>query len=211
MIHFRVTEMIAGPPVASGARTGENHARLMREQIKRVEFGDEGLLVFLDFTGIEVATASYIVKTVLWLTMCGRMHAGALKKAEQRSLDATVEPLNVFPVVLGANDDIQQEIDEVFARRGLACLIAEGIQNGGIAVGAVRGTVEPMIARTIRALGGVLEVTAEDLHAKCPGENVNVTAWNNRLSELIRIRLARRRRQGKFWMYQPLAEVMTYG
>jgi hypothetical protein len=211
MIRFHVAEMIAGPPVASGARTGENHARHMREQIQTAEFGDEGLLVVVDFTGIEVATASYIVKTVLWLAMCGRMYAGALNGTEQRSLDGTVEPLNVFPVVFGANEEIQQEIDEVFARRGLACLIAGEIQNGVIAAGAVRGSVEPMIARTIRALEGVFEATAEELHAKCPTERVNVTAWNNRLSELIRIRLARRRRQGKFWKYQPLAGVMTYG
>lgn len=213
MIHFRVSQALgAATKLAAGSQTGKAHARLLLEQISAAKTPESGLVVLVDFRGIELATASYVKETVLWLAMCGRMHAGALGPSEQKSLDwSSLYPLNVFPAVAYANEEIEHEIDEVFARRGLPCLLAEEVSDDLILVAKVLGLVEPTVARTIQALDGSCEATADDLHRKCPDDGVNITAWNNRLSELNRIRIARRRKDGKFWRYQPLAGVMKYG
>jgi hypothetical protein len=213
MIHFKVKQHLGELAFAAGSQTGERHALLMRDQIREVSMPDGGLIFVVDFDEVEHATASYMKNSLLWLTLCGQMYAGALGPEEQRSRDWTsLEPLNVFPAVLNANADIQHEIDEVFGgRRGLACLLAESVEDNVITVGKVLGAVDPVAARTIKALQGVPEATAEDLYRKCPDEGVNITAWSNRLFDLNRIRIARRRRQGKFWKYQPLAGVMKYG
>ena len=212
MIRFHIARELAGAGLAAGSHTGERHAKLILDQIKRGGVSESGFIVVVDFSGIELATASYVKATVLWLALCGRLYAGALSAVEQRSLHgSSVEPLNVFPVVFGANEDVQHEIDEVFARRNLPCLVANSMIGDLIRVGRVLGEIEPAAARTIAALAGFSEATAEDLHEKWPGEGVNITAWNNRLSGLHRIRVARRRKQGKTWKYQPLAKIMKYG
>jgi len=213
VIEFRVSEALGtATKIAAGAQTGKAHARLLLKRIGAAKIPESGLIILVSFRGIELATASYVKETILWLAICGRMHAGALSPSEQRSLDwSSLQPLNVFPAVSDANEDIQHEIDEVFARRGLPCVLVEEVNNDLILVAKILGSVEPTLARTIQAIEGSSDATADDLHRKCPDEGVNITAWNNRLSELNRMRIARRRRDGKFWRYQPLAGVMKYG
>jgi hypothetical protein len=213
VITFKVSEHLdKRRPIASGANTGSDHADLIKEAIRKAEIPDSGLIVAVDFSGIELVTASYIKATVLWLAMCGRLHAGALTPAEQKTLDwASIEPLNVFPLVVGATEDVRNEIDEVFGRRGLPCVCVESRTKKAILEGKVLGNVDPAIARTIQSLRGQSETTAEDLHANSPSEGVNITAWSNRLAELLRLRIAQRKRLGKTWRYQPLAQTLIYG
>jgi hypothetical protein len=213
VITFKVSEYLdKRRPIASGAATGNDHAGLIKDAILKAGVSDSGLIVAVDFSGIELVTASYIKATVLWLAMCGRLHAGALTPAEQKTLDwASIEPLNVFPLVVGATEDVRNEIDEVFGRRGLPCVCVESRTKKAILEGKVLGNVDPAIARTIQSLRGQAETTAEDLHASSPAEGVNITAWSNRLAELLRLRIAQRKRQGKTWRYQPLAQTLIYG
>jgi hypothetical protein len=213
VITFKVSEHLdKRRPIASGAHTGSKHADLIKNAIRCAEIPESGLVVGVDFSRVELVTASYIKATVLWLSMCGRLHAGALTPAEQKTLDwAAIEPLNVFPVVIGASEDVRGEIDEVFGRRGLPCVCVESRTKDAIIEAKVLGNVDPAIARTIHSLRGQSETTAEDLHANAPSEGVNITAWSNRLAELLRLRIARRERQGKTWLYQPLAQTLIYG
>jgi hypothetical protein len=213
VITFKVSEHLdKRRPIASGAKTGSDHADLIKDSILNTEIPDSGLIVAVDFSGIELVTASYIKATVLWLAMCGRLHAGALTPAEQKTFDwASIESLNVFPLVVGATEDVRGEIDEVFGRRGLPCVCVESRTKNAILEGKVLGNVDPAIARTIQSLRGHSETTAEDLHANSPSEGVNITAWSNRLAELLRLRIAQRKRQGKTWRYQPLAQTLIYG
>jgi hypothetical protein len=212
MNRFIVSENLKGPPVASGIVTGNLHARLLASEISRAPVSPEGVIVVIDFNGVEIATASYIRSAVLWLTLCGRMHAGALNAAEQKTLDlSALQSLNVFPVVEGTKDDVEDEIHEVYARRGLPCLRVEQMMGEVISCGDILGELDPSIARTIEVIEGLPELTAEELHTRFPEEGINVTAWNNRLSELFRLRMVRRVKQGKVWKYRPLAAVMNYG
>ena len=198
-------------PIASGAHTGREHAELIKAAIATAEMPDSGLVGAIDFSGVELATASYIKATVLLFATCGRLHAGALTPGEQKTLDwSSVEPLNVFPLVVGASDDVRSEIDEVFGRRGLACVCVQSLAKHPVE-GKILGNVEPAIARTLESLRGQSEATAEELHASTPSEGVNITAWSNRLAELLRLRIARRKREWKTWRYHPLAQTLIYG
>jgi hypothetical protein len=212
VITFKVAEHLdKNRPIASGAHTGRTHADLIKRAIADVESPDDGLIVAIDFSGIEIVTASYIKATVLCLATCGRLHAGALTAGEQKTLDwSSVEPLNVFPLVVEASEDVRSEIDEVFGRRGLACVCIQSLTMDA-AEGKILGNVDPAIARTLQSLRGQSETTAEELHASFPSEGVNITAWSNRLAELLRLRIARRKREGKTWRYQPLAQTLIYG
>jgi hypothetical protein len=212
MLRFNIKEFLGGLLLAAGAETGHRHAELISAELSQVEIPEDGLIVFFDFSDVEHVTASYIKNVLVRFTLCGQLHAGALAPEQQRSGEwSFLKPLNVFPVVLNANAEVRHEINEVFGRRGLACVAAESTEADAIAVGKVLGIIDPAAARTLRALEGFAEATANDLYQKFPNDGVNITAWNNRLLGLNRSRIARRRRAGKFWKYQPLAGVMTYG
>jgi len=212
MIRFKIKDFLGGLPLAAGAETGERHAELMLTELNQIDTPESGLIVLFDFAQIEHVTASYLKNVLLRFTLCGQMHAGALGAEEQRSGHwSFLKPLNVFPVVVNANAEVRHEIDEVFGLRGLACVAADSLEGDVIAVGKVLGAIDPVVARTIEALKGFTEATANDLHQKFPKDGINITAWNNRLLGLNRSRIAQRRKEGKFWKYQPLAGVMTYG
>jgi hypothetical protein len=212
VIAFPVRNELHGHTVAAGASTGSLHAQKIVSQFADLEDDGLGVRVVFDFDGIEIASASYIKASILWLTTCGRMHAGIMNPEELRTLETThFKPLNVFPVVANANSEIQTELQEVFAGRGLACVITTEWSRTEISAGKVLGRLEPTATRTLKALVGMGEFTAYDLQERFPKDSVNTTAWNNRLVELYRLRILRRRKQGKFWKYQTVADQLTYG
>lgn len=207
---FSVSSQLHGHRVASGALTAKEHAAKAVSQLE--EANEVGTLVVFDFADVELATASYLKATVLWAVTCGRMHAGIIDAEELRSLDASqFQPLNIFPLVANTNAEIETELEEIFGGRWLACAIATQITAKKVVKAKVVGKLEPTAAKTLKAIKGLGEFTAYDLVERFPKEGINATAWNNRLVDLHRLRLLRRRKQGKFWKYQPVADQLIYG
>jgi hypothetical protein len=212
VIIFNVRKALTGLAVASGAITGKLHADRVAVLFGELDDDELGSRVVFDFEGIEMATASYLKASVLWAMTCGRMHAGIIDPEELRQLDAThFRPLSIFPLVAGANTEVETELQEIFGGRGLACVVANEWTPKSVLSGRVVGKLEPTGAKTLKAIKGLPEFTAYDLQDRFPKEGVNATAWNNRLVELYRLRLLRRRKQGKFWKYQPVADHLIYG
>lgn len=212
MIIFAIRQELHGLDVAAGAITGKAHAEKIAVRLGSDAEDDLGLRILFDFSGISLASASYIKATILWLTSCGRMYAGSIEPSELLSLENTqFQPLNVFPVVAGANQEIEIELNEVFGGRGLVCITAAEWTSAKIETAKVVGSLEATASKTLKAINGLTEFTAYDLQDRFPKEAVNATAWNNRLAELYRLRLLRRRREGKFWKYQPVADHLKYG
>lgn len=212
MIIFDVLAHLNGLSVASGALTGREHAAKVAALLEKNESSEAGNLLVFDFSGIEFATASYLKASVLWATTCSRMHAGIISPDELRLLDASqYRPLDIFPLVSGANGEVETELQEIFGGRWLACIVATEFDPPKVSMAKVVGKIEATAARTLKAIKGLDEFTAYDLVERFPDEGVNATAWNNRLVELNRLRLLRRRKHGKFWKYQPVADQMTYG
>lgn len=212
VIIFSVQHELHGLDVASGAITGKAHAEKIAAILADTFGDDPGTRVVFDFADIKLASASYIKATILWLTSCGRMHAGVIDPGELLSLENTqFGPFNVFPLVASANHEIEIELREVFGGRGLVCIMATEWTSDKVAIAKVVGSLEATASKTLKAINGLTEFTAYDLQDRFPNEAVNATAWNNRLAELYRLRLLRRRKEGKFWKYQPVADQLNYG
>ena len=90
-------------------------------------------------------------------------------------------------------------------------VIIEEHSEQNLGVGTIIGELEVVPARILRLITGFREFTAQDLCERYPEENVSVTAWNNRLNELYRLRLLRRRKDRKHWRYQTIAKELIYG
>jgi hypothetical protein len=212
VLTFTIAAELQGGPSASGRITGLQHASKVLSMIKEIGIDEVGLVVCLDFAGVELATASYLKTVVLGLTISGRLHAGAVDVLDLRAMEVgAFQPLNIYPVIIGANEEIQHELDEVFAGRKLPCVVGERPTKERLREGKIVGALDATATRTLRAAAGLQEFTAYDLQDRQPGEAVTATAWNNRLADLHKLRLMQRKRQGKFWKYQPVADSLTYG
>jgi len=212
VIIFHVRNELDGLTVAAGAITGRLHADRVVSLLEAQDNDELGSQVVFNFDGIDMATASYLKASVLWAVTCGRIEAGIIDPEELRQLDAShFRPLSIYPLVAGANTEVETELQEIFGGRWLACVVTDEWTPKNVRSGKVLGKLDPTAAKTLKAIKGLHEFTAYDLQERFPKEGVNATAWNNRLVELFRLRLLRRRKQGKFWKYQPVADHLTYG
>lgn len=186
--------------VAAGATLGEEHFRRIVELAAPNPKGNETVVV-LDFTGIDDATPSYIKATVLTLHQSGRRFSNTLTSEEHEELGA-IAPLNILVILTGLTAAVQDCVHEVFARRSLAIFSGEKWENNKVINAVLLGRVEPAALEALEACSGFEEFQASDLLA---GSKITVTGWNNRLAELYRQRLLRRRVEGRTNRFGPLA------
>ena len=125
---------------------------------------------------------------------------------------ANPAPCELFPLAAHVSGEVAIELDEVFGGRSLPCLLAERWNQDGVQLARVLGRMEGTVRRTFDLVLSVGRTSAAELH-RVHGvqEGINLTAWNNRLVELFRLRLCRRTKQGKHWMYEPIAREVIYG
>jgi hypothetical protein len=192
---------------ASGAILGKHHVSPLGQRLASASAGE---IVVLDFAGIETATSSYLKSTALWLFNCGRLSATSTPTARREDKPGA-EPFDVFPVILRPTPEVEDGLDEVFGRRFLPCLIADGLKSDGLVAVRMVGELEETLKRTLSFLQDAGATTAADLHQRNPDERINPTAWNNRLAELFRLRLAKRTKQGRFLIYEAITNHIDYG
>ena len=167
---------------------------------------DVPIFVFMDFRRVRHATASYLKATWLALALSGVEHFDGQTVAR---VDGA-PPRNTYPIVIGLNEEIRHELALVAESAGLVAIEARD-ESDPIRAVRVHGRLEPVVAQTLRALEKRGEPsTAPELHAKSDG-GVAVTAWNNRLNELCRLRLATRSRDGRQVRYAPIAAEVQLG
>lgn len=212
MIHFLIQQHNHGNPVAAGAASAEIHAATCLRMIEADAIPDVGLICAFDFSGIELVSASYLKNTLRWALACGRLSAGNLSADELVPAGSVaVKPLNIFPVALGANEEVADAIHEFFAGRGCPFVLVNQKEGDGFARGRVIGRLEAAPARTLQLIGPDEEVTADDLFRRAANDEVNVKAWNNRLAELHRLRVLLRRKAGKSFKFRTIAKEQKYG
>lgn len=172
----------------------------------------EGIVFAFDFSGIELVSASYLKNTLRWALACGRLSAGNLNAEELASAGPVqVKPLNIFPVAVGANEEVADAINEFFTGRGCPYLLIEDEQFSTFNAGRILGKLEAAPALTLDLIQPGEEITADDLFRRAGEGQINVKAWNNRLAELHRLRLLRRRKDGKSFKYRTIAKEQKYG
>jgi hypothetical protein len=151
--------------------------------------------LFLDFTGVEIATASYLRESVLHFRDAVR---------RQRS--------NLYPVVANAKEQVIEELTLLIqANRGvlMTCsLDAQGVPSRAILL----GELEPMQKLTFELVNQIGETDASELMRDYnAGKSVKQTAWNNRLSALAELGLVFEISQGRTKRYRRLFEGGVYG
>lgn len=183
----------------AGATLGEEHIAPLKEWVDARRFeSPPGEITIIDFGGIESATGSYLKATVLQpLLWAGAAPAGAS--------GVSGEPLHHFyPVIIGLNDEVRDSLTDILALRRLFCLEAIEWEQGVLAVAQLIGGHDRFVQGALKTLENAGAATAAELQG-ATGGSISVTGWNNRLYDLYRLRIVRRFKRDRQWIYEPLA------
>lgn len=144
--------------------------------------------VFLSFKNVDVATASFLRESVLnFRTFCRGMKR------------------DLYPIVADANIDIIDELSELLKLMGDAIVSCE-LSNEGIASGVrIIGRLEEKQTVALQAVLEAGEADAGTLAEKY--QDVEPTAWNNRLTSLVVKGILVELRKGRAKYYKPVLEM----
>jgi len=147
--------------------------------------------VFLDFTRIDVATASFLRESILAFRDIIR---GRRSK--------------FYPVVANANDTVREELLELLSPRGDVVMLCTLDKADTVTSAAPLGELDPKQRLTFDLVHEHGETDAGTLMREYgKGEGVkHTTAWNNRLASLASLGLVIETSQGRAKRYRPLFE-----
>ena len=160
---------------------------------------DEPAACFLDFTGIRVATARALLDSVIAF------------KTWKRSMNS-----KYYPLVSNINRVIEDELELLLEMRGDAIMCCDMDMNDILSRHGVPDRIDHFNVRLlghldpkqalafdlVNRLGGAGPATL--LHHPDNNETVGITAWNNRLADLVKRGLLREFSMGRAKSYQPL-------
>jgi hypothetical protein len=145
--------------------------------------------IFLDFSDVEVATASYLRESVLAFRDFVR---------GRRSM--------LYPVVANANAAVRDELMELLRSRGDAIMACMLTADGEVTEFGLIGNLEPKQQLTYDLVNQRGETDAGELMREL-GQSEGMqytTAWNNRLASLAAIGVVMEMTQGRAKRYRPL-------
>lgn len=144
--------------------------------------------VFLDFSEVEVATASFLRESVL-----------AFRDAVRGRRS------NLYPIVANTNEAVRDELVEVLRFRGDVLMVCTLENSGVVSDLAPLGELDPKQRLTFELVSRHGETDAGEL-MRLHGDNETVqrTAWNNRLAALAGLGLVMEISQGRAKRYKPL-------
>ena len=193
--------LVPGAPNALGATLGQDCMEKVLSSLEAATDDDHTLI--LDLTGIQAVNASFLKATVFWLFQCGQAYV----KQQPRTSDEhwAERPLRVFPAVTGCSGEVMSDVDDFFSGRQVPILHVDEGTADRIIKGHLLGRLDPVLDKTLAGLVAAGEATAAEL-AATSDDAITLNGWNNRLADLHLLRLARRRRRGKFWVYTPTTQ-----
>jgi hypothetical protein len=171
--------------VLAGSGEGRTFLAQMVQKTGRDPAEPEAIL--LDFTGIKVATSSYLREAVVHLRDMLR---------SRRS--------NFYPMVANLGDAVMEELTMLLHDHGdamLSCVIDE---DGRLQNIKPIGRLERVQQRTFELVAEKGEIGAVEAQALFPGETSTVTAWNNRLAALAERGLVVELSRGRLKRYRPV-------
>jgi hypothetical protein len=192
MLHIRLSDLQPASDVLAGAAVAEKHRDAIVTAVLTAKEDDP--IVILDFESVEAVTASY------------------LKLVIPIFYDENVLTKNKVPHPLYAqlSPETEEDLHHFLIARGWPGIVATW-KRGKATFKKLIGALEAAPSETFRRLSKVGLGSAVDIMQSAGGTEVALTAWNNRLAELSRLRLARRERRGRFWIYRPTLEVTNNG
>ena len=183
-MHIRLKDR-ADKEILAGSLTGRQMLGFLLEQIDGEPESPEP--IFLDFKGIEVATASFLRECILELRDIVRRRW-----------------TNYYPVVANANDSVAEELSVLLAQRD-ALMLCSLDEKGMPGSPRLLGELEPKQRVTFDLVKKLGEADASELKKGSKDNDVvGQTAWNNRLASLSRLGLLMEMSQGRAKRYRPL-------
>lgn len=175
---------VAGGSILSGAPSGRQLFTKLVASLPPEPESPEPL--FLDFQGVQVATASFLRESVLAFRTFVRGRKS-----------------NFYPAVANASADVIDELVELVQPRGDVIMTCTIDDNGGILRCRHIGRLDPMQQLTFDLVNAHGETTATILMG-IKQSGVKATAWNNRLVSLSRLGLVCEQSHGRIKTYKPL-------
>lgn len=178
---------VGGSEILAGYLNGRNALTRLLEQTAVEPNGPQ--MVFLDFSDVEVATASFLRESVLAFRNIVRGRRSGF-----------------YPVISNANEPVHDELMELLGSRGdvmMGCVLS-GDESVGDA--APIGDLDPKQRVTFDLVREHGETGAGEL-MRDYGESEqlkNATAWNNRLASLASLGLVVEISEGRTKRYRPL-------
>lgn len=186
-LRHRLLDLMDGNRILSGAVAGR---RLLSALIADTPSAIDPTPSFLDFGGVEVATASFLRESVV-----------AFRDYARQSLP------NIYPAVANLNAAVAEEL-EFFARsRSDVFWSCKLDLQGNVTAARLIGDLDPAMRTTFDAVLESGATSAPELATRFEDEGIGPTAWNNRLSALTSRALLVERRQGKSKSFSPLLEI----
>lgn len=184
---LKIRTLAGGQGILTGALAGR---RLFGQLVANAPEPSEPEPGFLDFSGIDVATASFLRESVI-----------AFRDYARSTLP------NLYPVVANATEAVAEELTFFLRHRGDAVWVCD-LDEGGLPRNSrLIGELDDVLRETFDRVLELGSASAPSLAAASSGESgVGPTAWNNRLSNLAARGLLMERRGGKTKTFAPVLE-----
>lgn len=218
MVHFIQVKFMAvwyplPPPEedshAFGASMARRHLAPLLEDLQARAQDGGTVPVVLDLARLEAATASYLKRTWVYLHRC------ALLGLEMAPVtDDPADPLVALPIhpfVSGLHAEVREELLLVLDQENLVCVEVVSAEDEALR-GRILGQLDPALRETLAVLYRRGEASANDLliEGRSSSRNISVNAWNNRLTDLMRLHLVARRKESRNWIYAPIMEGLSH-
>lgn len=178
---------LGGGPILTGAVNGRVMlGRLIAAATPEPQWPQPA---FLDFSAVEVATASYLRESVLAFRDLVRGRRSTF-----------------YPVIANANNDLRDELAELMRTRGDVLITCTLNADDGVAEIGLIGDLDPKQRITFDLVHEHGETDAGEL-MRAYGESEGLkhtTAWNNRLSALAARGLLMEISRGRAKRYRPI-------
>jgi hypothetical protein len=184
---LKIKVLVDGDRILTGAQPGR---QLFSQLVANAPGSNEPEPGFLDFSGIEVATSSFLRESVI-----------AFRDYARSTLP------NLYPVVANAAEAVAEELT-FFLRHRSDALWACDLNEDGVPRNArLLGELDDVQRATFDLVLELGAASAPSLAAASGvGSGVGPTAWNNRLTNLAARGLLIERRGGKTKTFAPVLE-----
>lgn len=194
MLQISLCQLKPKTGILAGAALGEKHGQQIAAMIL-IHSGHKEVAVLLDFRDVHAVTPSYLKQTL------PPLYGGT---NTDPSAPRTV------PLYCNLSSSAEDDVHHFLLAQRLPGLVVQ-LKSSGHAFQKRIGLLEATANETLFRLSGIHAGSAADLMATTGGSAIALTAWNNRLAELFRLRLATREKRGRHWIYKPIVEVKNNG
>ncbi len=177
---------LAGAKVLAGTQLGRRIFGALLMSFALEPSSPEPL--FLDFAGVEIATASFLREAVL-------AFRDAIRSRSSR----------LYPVIANPGESVVDELALLVEHTGDVLIVCSLTKHGKVSDSRLLGNLDPKQQLTYELVRAKGETDAGELMRTQP-EQVKQTAWNNRLSGLAQMGLLFELTQGRSKRYRAIFE-----